>query len=105
MPVADPPQHAPYPWETRDQQEQTEILYGLPLRLENRRLKDEIFQLKRQLRESGVSIDSVPQDAAGTGTPARRVTRSSINTSTQQSLNLGNGKQLLPVTQWELWTD
>lgn len=42
------------PWDGRDQEEQSEILYNAPLRTKNRQLEDENMHLKRLLREHGI---------------------------------------------------
>lgn len=42
------------PWDGRDQEEQSEILYNAPLRSKNRQLEDENMHLKRLLREHGI---------------------------------------------------
>lgn len=42
------------PWDGRDQEEQSEILFNAPLRSKNRQLEDENMHLKRLLREHGI---------------------------------------------------
>jgi hypothetical protein len=42
------------PWDGRDQEDQSEILYNAPLRTKNRHLEDENMRLKRLLREHGI---------------------------------------------------
>lgn len=42
------------PWDGRDQEEQSEILFNAPLRTKNRQLEDENMHLKRLLREHGI---------------------------------------------------
>ncbi|KAI1335778.1 hypothetical protein F5Y15DRAFT_408894 [Xylariaceae sp. FL0016] len=69
-------------WECRDQTDQAELRYNQPIRLENRRLKDENRDLKRLLRENGIAWptqlkSSPPQPVS------LRITRSS---KPQQSL-------------------
>lgn len=46
--------HFQVPWDGRDQEEQSEILYNAPLRNKNRLLEDENMHLKRLLREHGI---------------------------------------------------
>ncbi|KAI0841317.1 hypothetical protein F5Y06DRAFT_261276 [Hypoxylon sp. FL0890] len=61
-------------WECRDQTDQAEIYYNQPLRTKVRRLEDENLNLKRLLRENGISWQGRPKSAHMCN---GRVTRSS----------------------------
>ncbi|KAI5862045.1 hypothetical protein GGS23DRAFT_125116 [Durotheca rogersii] len=61
-------------WECRDQADQAEIYYNHPLRAKVRRLEDENLNLKRLLRENGISWQIRPKLSQKSVT---RVTRSS----------------------------
>ncbi|KAI0184759.1 hypothetical protein EV127DRAFT_224320 [Xylaria flabelliformis] len=63
-------------WECRDQSDQAELYYNQPLRAKNRRLEDENLNLKRLLREHGISWQKNQPKPARAKTS--RVTRSSI---------------------------
>ncbi|KAH8156598.1 hypothetical protein CIB48_g11653 [Xylaria polymorpha] len=59
----------------RDQSDQAELYYNQPLRAKNRRLEDENLNLKRMLREHGISWQK--NQPKPTRTKTSRVTRSS----------------------------
>ncbi|KAI1100451.1 hypothetical protein F4804DRAFT_45684 [Jackrogersella minutella] len=66
-------------WECRDQADQAELYYNHPLRTKVRRLEDENLDLKRLLRENGISWKSRSKSTQACN---GRTTRSSVKVAT-----------------------
>ena len=71
------------PWDGRDQEEQSEILFNAPLRTKNRQLEDENMHLKRLLREHGI-----PWSDSVAAHPAFRSSNSNSNSGRRRSSRL-----------------